>query len=117
VEFAELHRFAGVEVTGRPEHGKQAALVAFHLGALMGGNGVLDGQFVEAELGCYRSHLLRGGPVEPDPRHPAVPRHGLEGLFQAFRLGMAHAVDVHGVIDDGHSGNPSGRRTRRCSGR
>jgi hypothetical protein len=102
MEFAELHGLRGVQVPGRPKDGEQVVFVALKLGTLVRGDGVFHGQGVQSELRGHRRHFLGSGAVEADPGHPAVVRQGLERLFQVFGLGVAHAVNVNGVINDGH---------------
>ena len=68
----------------------------------MGGDRVLDRQAVKSEFLRDGGHFAGGGPVQPDPGHPAVLGKGLEGLLKALRLGAADAVHVDGVVDDGH---------------
>lgn len=52
VELGEIDLLLGVEVAGGAQDDEEGVAVALQLGALMGFEGVFDGEFVEVELGC-----------------------------------------------------------------
>ena len=57
---------------------------------------------MQSELVGHGSHLLGSRPVQPDPGHAAMLAEGFERLLQALGLGTADAVNIDGVIDNGH---------------
>ena len=67
VDFTELDLLEVVAVAGGAEHDEQGVVEAFELGALVCGDGVLDGEVVEPELFGEGVDLGVGGPVEADP--------------------------------------------------
>ena len=69
-----------------------------HIGALMPGEGVLDGERVQGELRGDGGDFLLGRAVETDPRHAVVVAHVLEGLAEVHRILDPAAVHVHDRI-------------------
>ena len=72
MDLAELHLLDVVQVAGGAQDDEQGVAVALQLGPLVGDDGVLDGQLVEAELLGHGQQLGLGRPVEPDPGHGAA---------------------------------------------
>jgi hypothetical protein len=71
VDLAELDLLDLVQVAGRPQDHEQGVAVALELGPLVGDDGVLDGQLVQAELLGHGQQLGLGRPEQPDPGHRA----------------------------------------------
>ena len=71
MDLAELDLLDLVQVAGGAQHREQGVAVAFQLGSLVGDDGVLDRQLVQAELLGHGQQLRLGRPVEPDPGHRA----------------------------------------------
>ena len=69
VDLAELDLLGLVEVARRAQHDEQGVVVAFELGPLVGDDGVLDGEGVEAELRGERRDFVLVGTVQADPGH------------------------------------------------
>lgn len=69
VKLAELDLLRGVEVARRAQDDEEGVAVALQLGALVGLEGVLDGELVEVELGGQGVELGLGGAVQADPGH------------------------------------------------
>ena len=95
VDLAELDLLDLVQVAGGAQHHEQGVAVAFQLGSLVGDDGVLDRQLVQAELLGDGQQLRLGRPVEPDPGHrarlvaqaPGRPRPPSRGCPPAGRRG------------------------------
>lgn len=64
VEFAEVDLLLGVEVAGGVEDVEEGVSVALQLGALLGFQGVFDGEFMEAELNRKGVEFGHGGAVQ-----------------------------------------------------
>ncbi|GAB4008748.1 hypothetical protein GCM10029992_65920 [Glycomyces albus] len=100
VQLADLDLLGRVEVAGRAQDAEQGLAVAFELGALVAGQGVLDRERVEVERCC---HGLDGGvvgPVEADPPHAAAGADQFVGALQGPGLDPA-PVDVDGGLHYG----------------
>ena len=102
VQFAELDLFGRIEVAGGPQDDEQRVVVAFQFAALVGLDGVLDGQFVQAEEFTQLGEIVRVGLIEADPRHRLGVRPEQAGCL-GQRRGAGHplAGDVDGVARDG----------------
>lgn len=70
VELGEVDLLLGVEVAGGAQDDEEGVAVALQLGALMGLQGVLDGEFVEVELGGQGVQFGLRRTVQADPGHP-----------------------------------------------
>jgi hypothetical protein len=100
VDLAELHRLGLVDVAGRAQDAEHGVAVAFELGALVGVDGVLDGQLVQVELARDLGELLARRPVQADPGDSTAFAAGRGHLGEVARLGDALSVAVDGAIDD-----------------
>src|SRR5215207_10591393 len=69
VQLAEFDLLLLVEVASRTEHGEEQRTVPFQLWTLVGGDCIIDGQWVEVELDGDRRDVVSGGPVQVDPGH------------------------------------------------
>ncbi|MPM38375.1 hypothetical protein SDC9_85004 [bioreactor metagenome] len=105
VQFAELDFFGRVEVPGRPQDDEEGVVVAFQLAALVGLDGILDGQFMQPEQVAQLDEIVRVGLIEADPRHRFGIRPEQGCCFgQRCRAGDALAGDVDRVAGDGARG-------------
>jgi hypothetical protein len=109
VHLAELHDLDGVDVACRSQHHEQDVAVALQLRSLVGVDGVLDGQAVQAELLGDGLDLLLARAQEADPAEAAspvgAPAELLEGVVERRGDGGTLAVDVDRVVDHGHAGS------------
>ncbi len=99
-DLAELDGVVGVDVAGRLEDHEQGVVVDLELGPLVGVDGVLDGQLVEAELAPDRVELGLVGLVQTDPDKGVLGAAGLIGLVQGQLARLALAVLVDRAVDD-----------------
>ena len=89
-----------VVVASRLQHHEEVAVVHLELGTLVGGDGVLHGELVQAELLAHRLELLVGRLVQADP-HEAVRLAGrLERQLERQLAVAALAVGVDGAVHD-----------------
>jgi hypothetical protein len=101
VDLAELDRLGLVHVASWPQDDEERPVVALQLGPLVGDDGVLDGQLVQAELLGHGQQLGLGRPVQPDPGHRArLVAQAPGGLGHRGRAVDAPAVAVDGGGDD-----------------
>ena len=110
--LAELEDLVAVDVAGGLEHDEDGVAVAVELGALVGMEGVLDGEGMEVpELGhLVELGLRRVG--EADPREAPFRGPIGGGLGQVRRAGPPDAAVVHPDVDDHRS--IVAHRRRRC---
>lgn len=120
VELAEFHLLRRVQVTGGAQDDEEGVAVTFQLGALMGLQGVLDGQRVEVELGGQGVEFGLGRAVQADPGHAVGLFAQLpEGVGQGGGGGHAAAVAVDRGVDHAavvrrrRRGGPRSARARR----
>ncbi|GHD61566.1 hypothetical protein GCM10010317_055520 [Streptomyces mirabilis] len=103
-------------VDGGPHDEEEGVVVAFQLGALVGVEGVLDGQGVQAEGARDGLELVLGGFVQADPDE-AVPS-GVAGghrPVEGEEARSALAVFVEGAVDHGVRVRPRRWRCRWCT--
>ena len=111
---ANSTRLGCVVVARRLQHDEEVAVVQLELGPLVGADGVLDGQLVQAELLAHGLELLVGRLVEPDP-HEAVRLAGrLEGQLERQLAVAPLAVRVHGAVHDHAAIFPHAWQARRA---
>ena len=102
VQFAEFDLFGLVDVPRGPENDEQLFGVPFQFRPLVGCDGVLDGEPVQAELVCHSHDFGDLGSVQADPCHSVPLAHDLEGDIEALGIGSAFSVHIDGVVDDRH---------------
>ena len=86
------------DVLHRLEHQEQGVVVALHLGALMGMDGILDGQRVQAEHLGDRFHLMLVRFVQTDPDEGLLPA-GLQFVHPVQRGGVGVLARLPGAVD------------------
>ena len=90
---------APVHHLSRPGDDEQRLAVLFELGPLMGLEGVLDGEFMQAELYLNLPQKIEAGLVQADPDHMPGLARPLPGLVDG-NLGHAPAARISGRGDD-----------------
>ena len=90
---------APVEHLGRSRDDEQRLAVLLELGPLMGLEGVLDGEVVQAELRLELPQEVEARLVQADPDHMAGLARPFAGLLDRD-LGHAPAADIDGRGDD-----------------
>jgi hypothetical protein len=101
VDLAELDLLVGIQVRRRPEHHEQRVAVALQLRALVGDDGVLDRDLMQAELLRDRAELGLGRPEQADPGHAVLALAEQPGGIGDRGRGVpALATDVDRGIDD-----------------
>ena len=109
-DLADLDELVAVDVAGGLEHHEQrVAAVDLELGALVGVDGVLDGQRVQLEVLAHRLDHARAGVVQPDPHEAVLAGVGLaqRGL-ELDAPAQALAALVEAAVDDGRARSPPG---------
>ena len=101
-----------VDVAGRLEHDEQrVAAVDLELGALVGVDGVLDGQRVQLEVLPHRLDDPRAGVVQPDPHEAVLAGVGLaQRGFELDAPAQALAPLVQATVDHGRADLLLGQR-------
>ena len=106
VHLADLDVVGLVDVPGRAQDDEQGVAVAFELGALVGGDGVLDRELGQVELvgDLVDLDLIRAQQADPGEAAALAGAFAQqrEGAVEGVRAGDALAVNVEGVVHDGH---------------
>lgn len=104
-------QFLVLDVGDGLEDGEEDVAVLLDLGALVGVDGVLDGERVQAEQVGDAGELRLGGLVqaEPDEAATAVLAYPGDGLLHAGGGLLADPVAVDDAVDDGGSERGAGR--------
>lgn len=111
-DLAGRGEFLVLDVADRLEHGEQDVAVPLHLGALMGLDGVLDGERVQAEQFGDAGELRLGGFVQAEPDEAAVVLADAgDGLLDGRGGVLAHTVPVDHTVDDGRAERRTGGMT------
>ena len=100
VNFTELDGLELIVVDRRLENHEERAVVGLQLWALVGLDGVFDGEFVEVVLPTHRLELCLVRLVESDPGEGTRSTVSREGALEFERLGFTHASLIVGGIDD-----------------
>ena len=124
-DLADLDELLAVDVARGLEHDEErVAAVDLELGALVGVDGVLDGQRVQLEVLAHRLDHARARVVQPDPHEAVLAGVGLaqRGL-ELDAAAQPLAALVEAAVDDGRAdlllaqrrlGRRVHRRRRRC---
>src|SRR5215207_7144504 len=104
VQLTEFDLLLLIEVASRTEHGEEQRTVPLQLWTLMGGDRIIDGQWVEAELGGDRQDVVSGRPVQADPGHALSLPQQFVRFLQTRRIIGTTAIHIDRVVD--HTGSP-----------
>jgi hypothetical protein len=102
MEFTKFDLFSLIDVARGAQHGKERRSETFDLWPLMGGDGVIDGEFVQPELSSDGPNFFNVWSVESDPGHTFSLAQYLVGLFEVLGVSASPTIHVDGVIHNCH---------------